>query len=109
MGKLTALLRRTFGREFMVTLSYRMRGLKGYGIDTAWSDVPRAYWEEHCTPLNALIYLVRGVDDGRNAWYYIMVRPQQLDALNNDVIYLERHGFIFDRAFGDDPPEETKQ
>jgi hypothetical protein len=63
--------------------------------------------------LASLIYLVRGVDDGRNAWYYVLVDRLKvkmfLKALNDDIIHLENYGVILYSAYGDDPPEEVTQ
>ena len=60
--------------------------------------------------LAELIYLVKGVDAGRNAWYYVLVeRPKLqlfLKALNDDIIHLEKYGKILYSAYGDEPPAE---
>lgn len=57
-----------------------------------------------------LIYLVKGVDDNRNAWYYVLVERLKvqlfLKALNDDIIHLENYGVILFSAYGDEPPEE---
>jgi hypothetical protein len=57
-----------------------------------------------------LIYLVKGVDAGRNAWYYVLVDRLKvqlfLKALNDDIIHLENYGKILFSAYGDDPAEE---
>ncbi len=57
-----------------------------------------------------LIYLVKGVDAGRNAWYYVLVDRIKvqlfLKALNDDIIHLENYGKILFSAYGDEPPEE---
>lgn len=57
-----------------------------------------------------LIYLVKGVDAGRNAWYYILVERLKvqlfLKALNDDIIHLENYGKILFSAYGDEPPED---
>jgi hypothetical protein len=57
----------------------------------------------------SLIYLVKGVDDGRNAWYYVLVeRPKLqlfLKALNDDIIHLEHYGKVLYSAYGDEPPQ----
>ncbi len=54
--------------------------------------------------------MVKGVDAGRNAWYYVLVdRPKVqlfLKALNNDIIHLEEYGKILYSAYGDEPPAE---
>ena len=58
-----------------------------------------------------LIYLVKGIDDGRNAWYYVLVERLKLSmflkALNDDIIHLEHYGEILDSAYGDEPPQEV--
>lgn len=55
-----------------------------------------------------LIYLVKGVDDSRNAWYYVLVERLKvqlfLKALNDDIIHLENYGIILFSAYGDEPP-----
>ncbi len=55
-----------------------------------------------------LIYLVKGVDAGRNAWYYVLVERLKvqlfLKALNDDIIHLENYGKILFSAYGDEPP-----
>jgi hypothetical protein len=57
-----------------------------------------------------LIYLVKGVDAGRNAWYYVLVERNKvqlfLKALNDDIIHLEHYGKILYSAYGDEPPAE---
>ncbi len=54
------------------------------------------------------IYLVKGVDAGRNAWYYVLVERLKvqlfLKALNDDIIHLENYGQILFSAYGDEPP-----
>ena len=56
------------------------------------------------------IYLVKGVDAGRNAWYYVLVErikvPLFLKALNDDIIHLEDYGQILFSAYGDEPPAD---
>jgi hypothetical protein len=58
-----------------------------------------------------LIYLVKGIDNGRNAWYYVMVERLKLSlfqkALNDDIIHLENYGVILNSAYGDEPPAEV--
>ncbi|MFT5703261.1 MAG: hypothetical protein ACJAZX_000267 [Rickettsiales bacterium] len=58
----------------------------------------------------SLIYLVKGVDDSRNAWYYVLVERLKLSlflrALNDDIIHLEDFGEILYSAYGDEPPQE---
>jgi hypothetical protein len=60
-----------------------------------------------------LIYLVKGIDAGRNAWYYVLVERNKvqlfLKALNDDIIHLEHYGKILYSAYGDEPPAEITQ
>jgi hypothetical protein len=59
----------------------------------------------------SLIYLVKGIDDSRNAWYYVLVeRPKLqlfLKALNDDIIHLENYGKVLYSAYGDEPPQDV--
>lgn len=58
-----------------------------------------------------LIYLVKGIDAARNAWYYVLVERLKLQlflkALNDDIIHLENYGKILHSAYGDEPPVEV--
>lgn len=58
-----------------------------------------------------LIYLVKGVDAGSNAWYYVLVDRLKLQlflkALDDDIIHLENFGVILFSAYGDEPPVEV--
>ena len=59
------------------------------------------------------IYLVRGVDAGRNACYYVLVERLKvqlfLKALNDEIIHLEKYGKILYSAYGDEPPANVTQ
>jgi hypothetical protein len=56
------------------------------------------------------IYLVKGIDAGRNAWYYVLVERLKvqlfLKALNDDIIHLENYGKILFSAYGEEPSAE---
>lgn len=58
-----------------------------------------------------LVYLVKGIDAGRNAWYYVLVERLKLQlflkALNDDIIHLENYGKILYSAYGDEPPADV--
>ena len=60
-----------------------------------------------------LLYLVRGIDDNRPAWYYVLVERLKLHmfkrALNNNIIHLDKYGKILYSAYGKNPPAEIKQ
>ena len=57
-----------------------------------------------------LIYLVKGIDAGRKAWYYVLVERLKLQlflkALNDDIIHLENYGKILYSAYGEEPPAD---
>jgi len=57
-----------------------------------------------------LIYLVKGIDAGRNAWYYVLVERLKLQlflkALNDEIIHLENYGNILYSAYGDEPSSD---
>jgi hypothetical protein len=57
-----------------------------------------------------LIYLVKGIDDNRQAWYYVLVERLKvslfLKALNDEIIHLDNYGEVLHSAYGENPPEE---
>ncbi|MDA7705082.1 hypothetical protein N8772_01200 [Rickettsiales bacterium] len=61
----------------------------------------------------SLLFLVKGIDDNRPAWYYVLVERLKLPmfkrALNDNIIHLEEYGKILYSAYGEDPPEEIKK
>lgn len=60
-----------------------------------------------------LIYLVKGLDGERNAWYYVLVDRLKLQlflkALNDEIIHLENYGKILYSAYGKEPPVEVTE
>ncbi len=60
-----------------------------------------------------LIYLVKGVDAGSSAWYYVLVERLKLQlflkALNDDIIHLENYGVILYSAYGEEPPKDITE
>ena len=54
------------------------------------------------------LYLVKGLDGDRRAWYYVLVDQQKIDSyvkdLNNDSIHLDDYGKIIYSAYGEEPP-----
>jgi len=57
-----------------------------------------------------LVYLVKGLDRGRKAWYYVLVERLKLSlflkALNDPIIHLEKYGKILYSAYGEEPPKD---
>lgn len=74
-------------------------------------NAPQAQIDPKKKMLADLIYLVKGIDAGRNAWYYVLVERLKLQlflkALNDDIIHLENYGKILHSAYGDEPPVEV--
>ena len=67
--------------------------------------------EQNVKSANAdLVYLVKGIDDNRSAWYYVLVERLKvslfLKALNDDIIHLENYGKILYSAYGEEPPKD---
>jgi len=52
---------------------------------------------------------VKGVDKGKNAWYYVLVDPNLNEEfskqLHDDIIHLEQIGIVLCSAFGEEPPD----
>lgn len=61
--------------------------------------------------LAELIYFVKGTDNERNAWYYVLVDPNNITkfkiALDDKIIHLEEHSIILSSGYGDNPPEKN--
>ena len=61
----------------------------------------------------SLLFLVKGIDDNRPAWYYVLVERLKLTmfkrALNDNIIHLEEYGKILYSAYGENPPEKIKK
>ncbi len=63
--------------------------------------------------LSELLYNVKGVDMGRNAWYIVHVKPDSVgdffSAFDDKMMHLTEHGSVFSSAFGDAVPEAQKE
>lgn len=57
------------------------------------------------------IFLVKGIDAGRNTWYYVLVDPESTAQfkvnLKKDIIRLDDFGKVLLSAYGDEPPAST--
>ena len=61
-----------------------------------------------------LVYLVRGIDQGKPAWYYVrvnskMVLPLFLRDLDSGRPDLTKFSIILECGWGEDPPEEARK
>ena len=62
---------------------------------------------------SSLIYLVRGTDRGRPAWYYVLLDEGKENAFNEqmsaDKINLCAFGKVLKSGFGKDPPDDVSK
>ncbi len=68
-------------------------------------------WVERTRRSNGdLVYLVRGKDEGRQAWYYVLVdRPKLplfLARIDEGNLDLEEYGEVLFSGWGQDPPDD---
>lgn len=77
------------------------------------SQHSKKYVDPQKKALGQFIYLVKGIDAGKNAWYYVLVERLKvqlfLKALNDEIIHLEKYGKILYSAYGDEPPASVTQ
>ncbi len=72
---------------------------------------PEYTWTKVCH--GDLVYLVKGEDRGRSAWYYVLVVDDKETirafkaALEDDTINLSRYGQILKSGWGKIPPNEV--
>lgn len=56
------------------------------------------------------IYDVKGIDNNKNAWYYVLVNPhcieEFIERLKDDIIHLENYGKIIHSGYGDKASEK---
>ena len=59
------------------------------------------------------VYLVKGDDKGRQAWYYVLVDKKKENQfkvqLAAETMDLEKYGQVLCSGYGKDPPEEKKK
>ncbi len=72
---------------------------------------PEYTWTKVCH--GDLVYLVKGEDRGRSAWYYVLIVDDEdtvcafKAALEDDTINLSRYGQILKSGWGKIPPNEV--
>jgi len=58
-----------------------------------------------------LLYIVRGKDKGRAAWYYVLIDKMKLPLFKAkmktkpDIIHLDDYGTILECGWGENPPD----
>ena len=69
-------------------------------------------WQHRAKSLGPLVYLVRGKDKDKPAWYYVLVEEDKLNMFKNElsseIIHLLQYGVILKSGWGEDPPEEVE-
>ena len=67
-------------------------------------------WNDHVNIKYHLVYLVRGEDRGRPAWYYVVLDEEKLDDFKAKVvtgtINVANYGRVLKSGWGKDPPED---
>ena len=58
-----------------------------------------------------LVYLVKGTDAGKKAWYYVLVHSECVSEFckrmhNSDIVHLEHFGTILYSDYGAEPPDD---
>mmetsp|Transcript_45807 Transcript_45807/g.105796 ORF Transcript_45807/g.105796 Transcript_45807/m.105796 type:complete len:113 (-) Transcript_45807:192-530(-) len=81
-------------------------------------DAYDALWDKETAHLPRLfpdmdrLFLVKGNDAGREAWYYVLVKNECMDdfkrCTGEKVIHLEEHGSILESGYGSSPPALVK-
>lgn len=64
----------------------------------------------------SLLYILRGQDQGKAAWYYVLLKDRvHLELLNRRCqvdkgpLPIEQYGKIIECGWGEDPPEDVKK
>lgn len=109
---------KSFAEKYASKKSFTSQGLdtieskkpEESSLDSAQASIPKKQIDPQKKMKAELIYLVKGIDAGRNAWYYVLVEKLKvqlfLKALNDDIIHLENYGIILYSAYGDEPPSD---
>ena len=102
----------TFGKDFTKLLCFQ-KVHKKCQVDNLthhWT------WVDYATKQRAIIdfmYLVRGMDKGREAWYYVLVnkgcKEQFKVALSHEKINLQQHGIVVCSGYGNNPPDDIEK
>jgi hypothetical protein len=69
-------------------------------------------WKYRAQDVGSLLHLVRGTDNGKSAWHYVMVEPTKLNMFKEQVstgtIEISKFGEILVSGWGKDPPKDVK-
>ncbi len=100
----------SFADRFSKQSKTEAQNLKDSDDQSEDAESTAKYVDPQKRALAELIYLVKGIDAGRNAWYYVLVERLKvsmfLKALNDDIIHLENYGKILFSGYGDEPPAD---
>eukprot|EP01083_Nonionella_stella_P169733 576206_1 len=85
---------------------------RGNRLNCGFYNVTEDDFFSHKQTLMSLLYTVKGVDNGKNAWYLVLCDPDKLDTfleeLKSPIIHLEDHGNIIFSSYGDDIPKSIE-
>ena len=74
-------------------------------IDATASRDDHIYRRSH-----KLVYLVRGVDQGRKAWHYVLIHRHKkekfLAAIKSGTIDIAEYGMVIASGWGENPPQD---
>jgi len=103
----------TFGKDFTKLLCFQDIDEKCQvrELTHQWTWVDFATKQRSAT-LFDYVYLVRGKDHDKEAWYYVLVnngcKEQFKIALERDRINLEKHGIVVCSGWGNKPPDDIE-
>ena len=105
---------KSFAERYAKKSSFSTESLKSKSEPTeAGSTAPKSSIDPIKRAQAEYIYLVKGIDNQRKAWYYVLVERLKvqlfLKALNDDIIHLENYGKILYSAYGEEPPASITQ
>ena len=104
----------TFGRDFTKLLCFQDIDqhcqIEELTHHWTWTDYAM---NRRSATLFDFVYLVRGTDKDRDAWYYVLVnngcKEQFKTALDDERINLEKHGIIVSSGWGNEPPGDIEE
>ena len=109
-----SIFKKYFEKEFIISCRQQLYERRGNKLHNGFSNVfnEEEFMNDKQT-IMSLIYTVKGIDDGRNAWYLVLCDPDKLEIflkeLNAPIIHLEDHGYIIKSSYGDDMPKAVEQ
>eukprot|EP01084_Bolivina_argentea_P164095 285335_1 len=103
--------------SFNIVRKQKTYGIKANGLLAGFGNTSYSCFMKDKVKLGELIYLVKGMDNNKPAFYYVLVNPKKihafLEALNNPstggVISLHDFGYIIYSGYGNSDEGNEKQ